>query len=272
MSYIQHIQNNYPHFTNAERKIADLLIKEGDELIYATMSDIKEKAEVGDATIIRFSQKLGYSGFTELKIQMAKDNLKSQRAEAKHDTHSELYNSLVKTLTDSHQMVNDAALQQAVSLIQKARMIYIFGVSSSGNVASILENMFLRVGIRSNAVMDAHRQTHVASVLGADDLVIAFSLSGLTIDIHSALKIAKSNSVPIIAVTNHQDSPIGRQADVVLQTAFEEFINGSSVNGILSQLFVCGALINTFEQQTNIDALQMREKVLRAILDKRLDE
>ncbi len=38
------------------------------------MSDIKEKTTVGDATIIRFCQKLGFSGFSDLKIEIAKED------------------------------------------------------------------------------------------------------------------------------------------------------------------------------------------------------
>ncbi len=43
------------------------------------MSDIKKKTKVGDATIIRFCQKIGFSGFSDLKIEIAKEDFSQKK-------------------------------------------------------------------------------------------------------------------------------------------------------------------------------------------------
>lgn len=63
-------------------------------------------------------------------------------------------------------------------------------------------------------------------------------------------------------------SPIARLADVILQTAIEEFLNGGSVAGRVSQLYICNVLAEGYEQMNHVDALALKEKVLRAIIDK----
>lgn len=58
---------------------------------------------------------------------------------------------------------------------------------------------------------------------------------------------------------------------MVLQTAIEEFLNGGSLAGKISQLYICDLLVQRYEQKYNIDSVELREKVLRSIIDKRIE-
>lgn len=79
MNYIYLINEHYPLLTKSERKVADFILNSGESIIYSTMNDIKTKANVGDATIIRFCQKLGFSGFSDLKLKLLKKILAKKR-------------------------------------------------------------------------------------------------------------------------------------------------------------------------------------------------
>lgn len=74
MSYIYLIKENYPFLTKSE-KSRWFYFKFGKTIIYSTMSDIKKNTKVGDATIIRFCQKIGFSGFSDLKNWNCKGRL-----------------------------------------------------------------------------------------------------------------------------------------------------------------------------------------------------
>ena len=197
------------------------------------MNDIKTKANVGDATIIRFCQKLGFSGFSDLKIEIAKEDFskkKEQPSSGKY--HDEVAKSLIEVLQSTSCLINEEKLTKAIQLINQASSLYIFGVGSSGNTSLDLESMFLRV---------------------------------------DSLKIAKNNGAKILAITNYIHSPIGKSADLVLQTAIEEFLNGGSLAGKISQLYICDLLVHEYEQNNKINSLDLREKVLRSIIDKRIE-
>lgn len=272
MKYTYLIRENYPFLTKSEKKVADYILNSGNAIIYSTMSDIKKNAKVGDATIIRFCQKIGFSGFSDLKIEIAKEDF-SQKKE--QPTSKKYYDEIAKNLTEAlHstiRLLDEEKLNDAVKMITQLKNIYLFGVGSSGNTCLDLESMFLRVGIQAKAVLDPHFQAQVASLLTVNDLVIVFSLSGKTKDTYDSLKIAKKNGAKIIAVTNYIHSPIGKSADLVLQTAIEEFLNGGSLAGKISQLYICDLLVQGYEQNNNIDSVGLREKVLRSIIDKSID-
>ena len=71
MNYIYLINEHYPLLTKSERKVADFILNSGESIIYSTMNDIKTKANVGDATIIRFCQNLIF-WFSDLKLKLLK--------------------------------------------------------------------------------------------------------------------------------------------------------------------------------------------------------
>lgn len=244
----------------------------GKSVIYNTMSDIKAKTKVGDATIIRFCQKLGFSGFSDLKIEIAKEDFSQKQElpkEAKYFT--EIAVGVKEALNATESLLNEETLADALQLISQSNNIYIFGVGSSGTTSLDLATMFLRVGVKAHAVVDPHIQAQVASLLDEGDTVIVFSLSGKTKDTYDSMKIAKKNGAKILAITNYLQSPIGRTADFVLQTAIEEFLNGASLAGKISQLYLCDILVQGYERKNNVDSIELREKVLRAIIDKSID-
>ena len=266
------IQENYPALTKSEKKIADYILSSGEKIVHSTMSDIREATKVGGGTIIRFCQKIGFSGFSDLKIAIAKEDFSKQQEDTQE---SDLFAKRIKTINTAlkatNQRLDNEKIKQAVQLITAAKQIYIFGVGSSGNSGNDLEAMLLRVGVQSRSVVDPHFQSQIASLLTEEDLVIGFSLSGRTKDTHDSLRIAKKNHAKIIAITNYQLSPIAQLADIVLQTAIEEFLDGASLAGKISQLYLCDLLVQGYEIENNVNTIELRETVLRSILDKSLD-
>mgnify|MGYP004472758403 CR=1 FL=1 len=271
MSYDYLIHNHYGELTKSERKVADFIRQEGPQIVYATMTDIKTATHVGDATIIRFCQKLGFSGFSDFKIAIAKEDYTAQEETEPQDDYDLLARRLSTVLLATAKLTNRNALNQAITQMTTAQHIYLFGVGGSGEVASSFASLLLRVGVQATAVTDPHFQAQVASILTTGDLVFGFSLSGRTKDTYDALKIAKANGADIVAVTNYDNTPIGQLSNVVLQTAVEEFFDGGSVAGRISQLYVCDILTKGYEVQNKVNVVSLREKVIRSIVDKSIE-
>lgn len=272
MGLAQVIQEKYYTLTKSERLVADYLLNEKEKTAYKTMKDVTEAVNVGDATLIRFCQKLGYSGFSDLKIAVAKEEFANQYEKAETlNFYDQILENQVRVLESTRKLLDTGALAQAIAAIAHANHIYIIGVGSSGLAADSLEKMLLRVGVHAKHVVDPHFQAHALSLLKPSDLVICFSLSGRTKDIYHSLVIARDNKVPIISVTNFKSSPVAALSDIVLQTASEEFFDGGSMAGKISQLYISEVLVRGYEINNKIQTVELREKVLRSILDKFID-
>ena len=60
------LKSVYNDLTKSEKKIANFIMKNFERTKTMTSYDISKKVNVGQATVIRFSKKLGYSSFNEL--------------------------------------------------------------------------------------------------------------------------------------------------------------------------------------------------------------
>lgn len=264
------IKDKYDTLTKSEKKIAQYIMNNEKEVIYGTMETIKKNVNVGDATIVRFSRKLGFSGFNDLKIALAKIELEENSVDSSHDYYDDIADYLITTIKDTSALIDPVDLNKAISLISNCRKLYIFGVGHSGEIGRDFSKMLLRVGLIVQAETDPHFQAQMAAMMSDDDLVIGISLSGETKDTYDSLQIAKKNGAKIVSITNNNLSSIAQISDITLRTSIEEFLNGGSLAGQLSQLYVCEVLIHGYERQNGVDAVSLREKALRSIMDKRI--
>ncbi|MGV8956367.1 MurR/RpiR family transcriptional regulator [Lactococcus lactis] len=264
------IKDKYKTLTKSEKKIASYILMYPNDLVYGTMSDIKNNIHVGDATIIRFCQKLGFSGFSDLKIEIAKDEYLEN--EMKEDIYFDKNEKKIVDMLHATKMKLDQnLLEQASQLLSTSSSIYIFGVGLSGNTANDLEAMFLRIGVQVKAITDTHFQLQTASLLKSTDIVIAISLSGKTKDLYESIQVAKEHETKIITLTNYLLSPIAQLSDIVLQTIAEEFFNGGSLSGKISQLFLCELLVKTYEKHHEESSLVSRESITRTVMHRSID-
>lgn len=269
------VQDNYQKLTKSEKKVAKFITDNKKAVIYGTMETIKGRIDVGDATIVRFSKKLGFSGFNDLKIVLAKAEIEEKNngaTDSAHEYYDDIEDTLITTLKDTNSLIDKDTVDAAVKLISSARTLYIFGVGHSGEISKTFSKMLLRIGLIVQAETDPHFQAQMASIMTKDDLVIGISLSGETKDTYDSLTLAKKNGAKIISITNSSLSAIAQISDITLQTSIEEFLNGGSLAGQLSQLYLCEVLLRGYERQNNIDVLAIREKGLRSIMDKKIKD
>ena len=71
MSCIYKIKEGRKSFTSTEKRIADYILNYRLETVEASVQDLAERTNTSAAAWIRFSKKLGYNGFSELKMSLA---------------------------------------------------------------------------------------------------------------------------------------------------------------------------------------------------------
>lgn len=73
------VEEKYYDLTKPERKAADYMTQNQEELIYCSISDLAERAETSETTLVRICKKLGYGGFQNLKISVARELVTQQK-------------------------------------------------------------------------------------------------------------------------------------------------------------------------------------------------
>jgi DNA-binding MurR/RpiR family transcriptional regulator len=268
------INSYFPSLTKSEQKVAAVVLDQMEKALYYSVTDLADVAEVGETTVLRFCRKIGMKGYQEFKLAIAKDlSSLSQEEESDPSKPTGFIHSIASytknAVDETVNKLDDPSLEKAIQLLAGAGSIHFFGVGTSGLTALDAKNRFLRIGYRSDAVIDPHIQSMTAATVKEGDVVVGLSISGSTKDTIDSLSLAKENGASVIAITYYARSPITKLADAVLLSGGKESpLEGGSMIAKISQLFVIDLLCTGLALNNKEFSLGMKEKTARAVVDK----
>lgn len=246
------IEGIYDSFKPAEKKVADYVLQNRREIVSHSITRVAREAGVSEATIVKFCKTLGYSGFQELKILLARSEARNpvEKIYGEIEPHDDMETISAKifpiyeeSLNKTRELLNTANIDYCARKIIKARRLFFFGFGASGIVALDAEQKFKRIGYRAEAIIESHAQETQASLLEEGDLVIAISHSGRTVDLIRSLKLSQENRAEIIAITAGYRSPVADLAEKIIPIPSPETpFRGSAMASRLAQLVAVDCL------------------------------
>ena len=257
-------------FTAAERIFAEYVIKNTD-VIYESITLATEHSKTGYGSIIRFCQKLGYSGFQDFKIHLALETGKLA-----HDNNEKVEGWLKSMavrlgnhlLTDAEESDEQLFKTIAIKLISAPKIVAT-GVGGSYPTVLELSYRLSRLGLTAVAEADTHMQAIRCSTLDNQDVVFAVSFSGSTKDILDATRLAKKQGATIVALTNYNKSPLGEVADYILSTNILEGALEAEIGTRLSFFFIIEALCESIYKESPY-AVEIVEKTADSVSGKQI--
>ncbi|SDF27321.1 DNA-binding transcriptional regulator, MurR/RpiR family, contains HTH and SIS domains [Fontibacillus panacisegetis] len=271
------IRSHLNGLTKTEQKVAKFILDNSQDIIYHSVTELAERADVGETTVLRFCRKLKFQGFQDFKLSLAQDLVKPSdrlyNEVTEEDDASTVKQKVVSmhisSLEQTSELVNHEQLEKAISVLHDAECIHFFGVGSSGLTALQAAHSFSRIGKRTMARSDTHFQAMAASLMGPNEVAVGISISGSTKDTIDNLSLAKKAGAKIVVITSNARSPITKIADIVLlMVARENPLQGSSLSAKVSQLVLIDILNVGVTFKMKEDALKVREVTAKAITDK----
>lgn len=239
----------YEDMGRSEKKVADWLISHSGEVLPYSITDLASKCESSEATIVRFSKRLGCRGYQDLKLTLAKEHEKKVVAPvitSNDDCFSifeKICNDAYMSLERTKKTLSVENMSRAIEAISSARRVVLIGLGTSAQVAEDASNKLLRAGCNSSAYADTHMQAIAVSQLKAGDVVIGISQSGSSKDIVESMKVARAHGATTISITSKERSPIAKQSDILLLTDTEETMHSTlGLNSHISRLILIDAL------------------------------
>lgn len=218
------------NFTKTEAKISKYIIENVNDIIYDSVQDIATKTNTSAAAVIRFSKKLAYNGFTELKLDLAKDNTEEIPLFYEKICQKDSLKTIVKksmasdtsAVQQTYKLLRIETLNDAVQAMKNAKRIYLFGISSSGICCYDLAQKLSRVGYDVVFYNDFHMQLAATSYITKEDVALAVSYSGNTKEINVAMEHAKNQGATTISITQFIKSPLLKFSDLILYVPSQE--------------------------------------------------
>jgi DNA-binding MurR/RpiR family transcriptional regulator len=272
------LQGAYAGLRAAEQRVADFILKHPDELIYLTVTELAERTNTSESTVVRLTQKIGYKGYQEFKIVLARDLVEPTTEiyaaiEPQDDLptiKSKVFQANAQALRDTIEVLDDVQLQRAVDVLARARRVEFYGVGGSGPLALDAYHKFLKLGVNSVALSDGDLMAMSSALLDSGDAAVGISHTGASRDVTDALGRARTHGATTICITHRSSSPITKVSDVVLVTAAQQTAFRSDASSSrIAQLTIIDTLYVGVAHQNHERSLRMIERTREATAAKR---
>lgn len=227
------IKRLYCNLTPAEQKVADYTIEYPKDVTEMTVHQLAEKCGVASSAVVRFCKAVQLQGFSELKIELARELGSMQETKENtvpsvvHESGVEgivrkVFNSGMTTLQDTLDKLDFSGIEKMSKILVSAKHIFIFGLGTSAAVVTDAQYRLSQLGLWATACTDILLMGVTAANLGEGDVVLAISHSGRTKAVVDAVRHAKRQGATIIAITSFKDSFLYQESDVAATVFADE--------------------------------------------------
>ena len=253
MNLLQYIRQNYESFTEREKRIADYLLNDNNDIIEMSAKEIGDATNTSAPTVVRFSKKLGFSSLNEMKIKLSISLSNSKNKEEFEYLDIDLINksiisgvkqSINTIIDETVNLISECELDNAIDLLSKAKNIYVFSVGVSNLVGLDLYYKMSRINKRCIAHSDTHLQITSSALMEEGDVAVAISYSGDTKEVILCAENAKKNNIPLIVITKASiNNSLEEYSDVTLHVPFvEKSLREGAMTSRISQLAIIDML------------------------------
>ncbi len=251
--------------------VAEHLLDHLGEAPFLSVPELAERTGASEATIVRFAQRLGYTGYADLKSDLL-GSLRQQlfsrpsgtvraAVESADEPPGEDTLSAVARLESSNiartiDEMDRAAFGEAAMMLLRADHVYTFGLGVSAHLAALLAYFLVQIGGRANALSTGFSSPLEQTVsFRPTDLVVGVSFPPYSRATIRLLEGAAERGTPTLAITDRPSAPGALVAKLALIVRSE---NMMFTNAIAAASVVLNALATEI-------ALRDRQNAARAV-------
>lgn len=219
------VKEKYKELSLTEQKLAEYVTEHPESTIYLSVKELANEVKVSEATVVRFCKSLGYSGWREFKLEIARDIGSEDMAIEKMK--KTVPGSVEKIIEDSLKRYIDMfrynlgtldhkMWKKAVEMMKNADCIAFFAVGNSFPLASYANWLFAAGGKATLLQQDNSLQLLQAKRLTSNDVAVFISLSGQSNIPLTCQDIVKKNGASTICITQNFKSELAVRSDCTL--------------------------------------------------------
>lgn len=272
---ILQIHSAYNQLTKAEKKVADYVLQNKNEVLYMSITDLADSCKVGDTSVYRFCRTMGLEGYQEFKMKLSislseqESGVSVNEPKEEETLASRIMDSHINAIKESYQLLDRKNLARLVDMMEEAQRVFFFGIGDSLLTAEEARNKFLRITAKVSCITDPHMQSMAASLTTEKDLIIIVSYSGSTKDNIHVAKVAKEAGAKIASITHFKKSPLTAYSDVILLCGSEEApLEGGSMSAKIGQLYLIDLLYQEYYAKNYELSRNHNKKTSKAVVEK----
>jgi len=267
---IQSILQKQDTFTNLEKQIADYFLNQNFNIQQMTTRQIANELYTTPSKVVRFTQKIGFSGYAEFKkayleeIASINQKIDYNFPFDKNDKTLYLGNkmaSLYKEHIDQTlSLLTHDTLNLALNLFIRAKEIIIVSSGAQSELSRAFQERMIKIGTNVMVEKEMDLAYYHASHAEKSSLYIIISYSGQT---PATLKVANKvhqRQIPMIAITTKGENALSKLATVTLYLSTHETLieNLGHFGTNISTLFLLDMLYSQYFNSNYQENLKKR--------------
>ena len=191
------------NYTKSEKIIYEWIKKNPSTVVKDSIESLAEEISTSKAAIIRFSKKIGYSGFAEFKFELSRyiiSGIRENKNENMDISRSitSLYAGYIKQINDFIDLKNIKTIAKTLS---NARRVKILGKNRTGLSALQFRYRLTKIGFDAEAITDCILMNQMQESLTKGDVVLIFTTRAEDLQYYELIKNISKNGVTTIVVT-----------------------------------------------------------------------
>ncbi len=263
----------YPSLPKVPKKIADYILEDTDRLLAISVQQMAQDLDIAESSIVRFCKIIGFSGFSEMKMMLAKYS--GQQAPSVYgeggdaDSVESICRNIflrnIDTMQKALEMLDFERVEAAAALLRDASQIIVCGIGTSANIADGFAVHLTRIGLHAVSATDSELMQISARRAGPETALIAISKSGRSIPVINAFRLARKGGAKTVCLTGYQNTPLEKQSDVCIlhYCPVEPLVSTRVVQNTLVDCLCMTATRN--DQQKVIENLAANRKVIKSL-------
>lgn len=237
MDIIKNIEINKNNFTNSELKFYNLIINNPKYIEAHSIVVVAEKCGTSKSAVLRFCQKIGYSGYSEFRYDFIRYLHYNDRTKTNYNI--SILSTTVSLLIDSIsklKSIEEAKIKKCLEKIHKSKIIRSIGIMDSSLEAKKFFYEFTKIGKNVFTITDIMELNFASNTIINEDLIIIFSLKGYINNAEDLFMELKEKNVDIILITCNKNAKFIKYAYETIIIPSEN--NSESLEHVLAFTFI----------------------------------
>jgi DNA-binding MurR/RpiR family transcriptional regulator len=256
MSPLLKIRSERDQMSAIERRIADFLLENAHLLRDYSSQQLADALRISQSSVVKFSQKLGFKGYPDLKYSVGQAIARTNGGEAtqsaeaqRHDPHIALAESLwhcKARAEEETRLINPPDTINAIATaIDEAGKVFCIGLGEDSVAAQAFALNLALVGVVTVHHADPLLMSTAIATAAANDMLLVFSEQGRQPALYQVCKQFREHHGKIVSITRHTANPLRAHADWALlisahdeRAHVEPLLYQSALQHLLDLIFV----------------------------------
>ncbi|MEM6456023.1 MAG: MurR/RpiR family transcriptional regulator [Acidobacteriota bacterium] len=276
------VHRHHARLPRQQQLVADYVLDQLRELPFLSVPELAKRSGASEATVVRFAQRIGYAGFSELKmallevlrarIDVAPPALTldggvaaAEREAAQGDPPlTAVARQEVDNIQRTIAAVDARAFRRLATALFKADHVYVFGQGISSTFADLLTYLLTQIGLRATVMAPRFTSPLEPSVvLRPSDLLLAFSFPPYSRQTIALVEAVAARGVPTAVICDRPAAPAAHRSGHALAVRTDNLLFTNACAAVVTILNALVTEIASHHQDHTVDAVSQINRILR---------